>query len=66
MTKSVKCPHCGKAVLWSPESKYRPFCSERCKLIDFGAWAKEEHAIAGDSVFDDVMSEDSDRHYSKK
>ena len=66
MTKSVKCPHCGKDVLWSVQSKYRPFCSERCKLIDFGAWAKEEHTIAGDSVFDDVMSENSDHDYSEK
>ncbi|HEX2390315.1 MAG TPA: DNA gyrase inhibitor YacG, partial [Casimicrobiaceae bacterium] len=37
--RSVKCPQCGTAVTWSPESKWRPFCSERCKTIDLGAWA---------------------------
>lgn len=51
MTRTVKCPQCGKPVKWITESKYRPFCSERCKLIDFGAWAKEDHTIPGDPVF---------------
>lgn len=41
----VPCPHCGKAVEWTPESRYRPFCSERCKLIDLGAWASERYRI---------------------
>ena len=55
----VNCPQCGTEVEWTSENIHRPFCSGRCKLIDFGAWAKEEHTIAGDSEFDDVMSEDS-------
>jgi uncharacterized protein len=41
----VKCPQCGTAVSWSPDSKWRPFCSERCKLIDLGAWASERYRI---------------------
>ena len=57
MPNQVNCPQCGKPVKWETTNKYRPFCSERCKLIDFGAWAKEEHSIPGDSMFDDVMSE---------
>ena len=28
-----------------PENTFRPFCSERCKLIDLGAWADEQHAL---------------------
>ncbi|MBA4288547.1 MAG: DNA gyrase inhibitor YacG [Pseudomonas sp.] len=52
----VACPTCGAAVEWGPQSPNRPFCSERCKLIDLGAWASEEHAIAGDSLEDDVFS----------
>jgi endogenous inhibitor of DNA gyrase (YacG/DUF329 family) len=32
-------------VAWSPESRYRPFCSERCKLIDLGAWATEKYRV---------------------
>jgi endogenous inhibitor of DNA gyrase (YacG/DUF329 family) len=33
---------------WSTKNDYRPFCSERCKLIDLGAWASEEHSIPGE------------------
>ncbi|KMW47488.1 DNA gyrase inhibitor YacG [Ralstonia insidiosa] len=43
--KTVKCPTCGKPVPWVPESRYRPFCSERCKQIDLGAWAAEQYTI---------------------
>jgi len=41
----VACPHCGKPVEWSPASRWRPFCSERCKTIDLGAWATESYRI---------------------
>ncbi len=41
----VHCPRCQKATEYHPSNIYRPFCSERCKLIDFGAWANEEYAI---------------------
>lgn len=58
MVASVKCPTCGKKVEWSEKSPHRPFCCERCRLIDFGGWAKEEHAIPCDPDFGDQMSED--------
>nr|WP_257392800.1 DNA gyrase inhibitor YacG [Neisseria meningitidis] len=35
----VKCPTCQTAVVWKPENAFRPFCSQRCKLIDLGGWA---------------------------
>ena len=41
----VRCPQCGGEALWSPENAYRPFCSERCKLIDLGAWAAETYRV---------------------
>lgn len=41
----VSCPQCGKEVVWNSDSRYRPFCSERCKLIDLGQWANEEYRI---------------------
>jgi endogenous inhibitor of DNA gyrase (YacG/DUF329 family) len=41
----VKCPQCGTPVPWTPESKWKPFCSERCKMIDLGAWASERYRI---------------------
>ncbi len=46
----VACPTCGKAVTWSPTEKWRPFCSERCKLIDLGEWFAEEKRIPGEPV----------------
>jgi len=42
----VACPQCGKEVIWQSEiSPYRPFCSERCKLIDLGQWAEGKYSI---------------------
>ena len=45
----VSCPTCKKTVIWN-EQAFRPFCSERCKLIDLGEWAAEEKRIAGEPV----------------
>ena len=47
MPTVVDCPTCGKKVEWSEKNKYRPFCSERCKQIDLGAWAEEKYTIPG-------------------
>jgi uncharacterized protein len=48
--KAVACPRCETAVEWKPENKWRPFCSERCKLMDLGAWANEEYRVAGSTA----------------
>jgi len=45
MPTTVKCPTCQKAVEWSVSSEWKPFCSERCKLIDLGAWADEKYKV---------------------
>ncbi len=50
--RKVRCPQCGGDALWAPENPWRPFCSERCKQIDLGAWASDSYAIAG-QVSDD-------------
>lgn len=42
----VKCPVCKRLVEWTSDYPFRPFCSERCKLIDLGAWATEENRIS--------------------
>jgi len=55
---TVKCPTCNREVQWSDASPFRPFCSERCRLIDLGAWLSEERGIAGESVKDDQAAED--------
>ena len=47
------CPTCNKPVEWSAASKWRPFCSERCRLIDLGAWMSEQHSIPGDEATND-------------
>ncbi len=46
----VNCPTCMKRVPWTQDSPWRPFCSQRCKLIDFGDWASERHSIPGESL----------------
>lgn len=51
----VKCPTCGKALDWDPANKWRPFCCERCKLIDLGEWVAERHAIPGEPVADGFL-----------
>jgi uncharacterized protein len=45
MAATVKCPTCGRSIEWSDRSPFRPFCSERCRVIDLGAWLTEKHAI---------------------
>lgn len=52
MTLIVKCPICKTPVSWTDESQFKPFCSERCKLIDLGDWASEKHAIPVKSPFE--------------
>ena len=63
-TRIVNCPQCGKPVPWTGESRYRPFCSERCKTIDLGAWASEAYrAPAVEHDDDDATPEDGgERH----
>lgn len=60
MTKSNKaakvtslflCPRCNEPSLLTKANPFRPFCSERCKLIDLGSWAAEEHKIAGEPSY---------------
>jgi endogenous inhibitor of DNA gyrase (YacG/DUF329 family) len=41
----VACPTCGKEMEWDTNNRFRPFCSERCKLIDLGKWANEEYRV---------------------
>jgi len=54
----VKCPSCGKQTEYN-DNEFRPFCSERCKLLDFGAWADEEFALPTQEMA--LSEEDLDR-----
>jgi uncharacterized protein len=55
----VSCPVCKAKVEWVPEQRFKPFCSERCKLIDLGDWATEAHKIPCEP-FDLDSSDDDD------
>ena len=52
---TVACPHCGASVIWNSASTWRPFCSERCKLIDLGAWANETYRVQGQVLEEDEL-----------
>ena len=45
----VKCPQCGLLIFYSIDNPHRPFCSERCKIIDLGAWASENYKVPVES-----------------
>ena len=51
--RAVACPQCGAPVVWTPAAKWRPFCSERCRTIDQGAWASESYRVAAVDPPDD-------------
>ena len=57
ISMKVKCPICKKETEWE-ENEFRPFCSERCKLIDLGKWASEEYRIAGKKDEEDKKKEE--------
>ncbi len=48
----MSCPICKKPVVATAENRYRPFCSERCRLVDLGTWAGEEYLVPGAAVED--------------
>jgi len=45
----VKCPTCRVEVLWEG-NPFRPFCSDRCRTLDLGAWVSERYRIPGEKV----------------
>jgi len=56
-TRFVPCPRCGAQVPWTPGSRFRPFCSERCKLIDLSDWATERYRIVEPPATDEAPGE---------
>lgn len=58
--KEITCPVCHKKETWTPENAFRPFCSSRCKLIDLGEWAAEQHRIPGDPAQEDELPDSND------
>jgi endogenous inhibitor of DNA gyrase (YacG/DUF329 family) len=52
-----RCPTCNKQVEWQ-DNPFRPFCSERCKLIDLGKWVSEEYCVPGKPLVEEFLQED--------
>ena len=63
MPRKVKCPTCRKETAWE-NNPYRPFCSDRCRLIDLGGWAQERYRIPGEEA--DVRSDDEEEDQTRK
>jgi endogenous inhibitor of DNA gyrase (YacG/DUF329 family) len=59
--QQVDCPTCGTPVEWDESSRFRPFCSRRCRLIDLGDWLGEQHRIAGEPAPDASDGSSADR-----
>ena len=55
---NVTCPTCGKTSVWSQDNPYRPFCRERCRLIDLGKWADGTQRIPGKELSADEVEDD--------
>jgi len=49
MPRTFPCPRCGDVSTWEGNA-FRPFCSERCKMIDLGAWANDEYKLPTQDV----------------
>ncbi len=56
----VKCPTCQTPVTWCTEQTYRPFCSERCRLIDLGQWESERYTLPVIKPLDEKSGADGD------
>jgi endogenous inhibitor of DNA gyrase (YacG/DUF329 family) len=56
----VPCPRCGQPAPFNPQNPWRPFCSERCKLVDLGLWASERYRVGGDDAKPDEPPPDKD------
>ena len=59
MSREVPCPRCGTRREWS-SNPFRPFCSERCKLIDLGGWLTEKNTIPGEAA--EIPDADNPKH----
>lgn len=58
--RSVRCPACGAPSLYVPDNPWRPFCSQRCKNADFGAWASETYRVAAPATPADGLGSGDD------
>ncbi len=63
MTTLARCPNCEKLISLNKENPCRPFCSDRCRLIDFGEWLDESYTIPQKEIyFDETASNTNLKH----
>lgn len=60
--KTVACPACGGPSLYAASNRFRPFCSERCRQVDLGAWASEEFRVPTSPPLDPAQATDDWKH----
>ncbi|KAF0190748.1 MAG: hypothetical protein FD165_2417 [Gammaproteobacteria bacterium] len=58
-TLTVNCPTCSEPAQWSSENSFRPFCSERCRLIDLGQWADGSYHVPGEIIAIEETGDDT-------
>ncbi len=58
----MKCPNCSRPIQWNEDFPARPFCSERCRLIDLGAWLSGDNAIPGEPLDESMLPQPADPH----
>jgi len=56
--KNICCPTCNKKDTWTDQNSFKPFCSERCKLIDLGEWASDTRRIPGETILPDDFDDE--------
>ena len=54
----MTCPICKKSADLSPRNRFRPFCSERCQMIDLGTWASGDYKVEGSKAADNEHHDD--------
>jgi hypothetical protein len=55
----VTCPTCGGDSVYAPQNPFRPFCSERCKNVDLGAWASESYRVGAPPSSEDADADET-------
>jgi endogenous inhibitor of DNA gyrase (YacG/DUF329 family) len=61
--RTVNCPRCSTPVVWDSAARFRPFCSERCKMGDLGSWATEQYRVSesSDPIAEETAPEEPPR-----
>lgn len=60
----MRCPNCKRPADGSAQNPYRPFCSERCQMVDLGGWVGESYRVTGGAANDREHPDDRPRKKS--